>query len=332
MKATTIYYDARSLSSKRVTGWERFSKQLYLELTKCDSKDVSLRTMNSTGRSTIPSVLSDIKSVSKLGSLRHYPTIPPLVANSKTLLTVHDSTWWKYPEYSSKLGGTLLKRLAENAVDNGAKLVTVSQTSKLDLQEIFSLEDGQVEVIYPGLTKLPLSDNLVHPNSLRPYLLFVGTLEPRKDLGTLISAYSLAKISADVDLVLVGRVGWNTSVPKGIKYVGAVSDHELSNWIANAEALIIPSVYEGFGLPIIEAFSLGCPVIASNIPVFREVSSGLAALFEVQQADDLAIKIKSCLDSTVDTRRLVSRAADFSWSKAADQYMSLYQKVNRAGL
>ena len=318
------------MSRTRVTGWERFSKQLYLELIKYDSKDVSLKTLNSTGHSTIPSVLSDVKSLGKLGSVRHYPTIPPLVSNSKTVLTVHDSTWWKYPEFSSRLGGTLLKRLAENAIANSARLVTVSQTSKLDLMEIFSLEDDQVEVIYPGLTKLPPSDNLVHPNMHRPYLLFVGTLEPRKDLGTLINAYSMSKISGDVDLVLVGRVGWNTAVPKGVKHVGAVPDEELSNWIANAQALVIPSIYEGFGLPIIEAFGLGCPVIASNIPIFREVSGGLADLFEVQQPDDLAIQIRSCLDSIVDKRRLIARAAHFSWSKAADQYMSLYQKVHRA--
>jgi glycosyltransferase involved in cell wall biosynthesis len=332
LKATSIYYDGRSLSRTRVTGWERFSKQLYLELVKIDSQDFSLKTFNSKEQSTLSSVLSDVQSLGMLGSVRHYPTIPPLFSNLKTVLTVHDATWWKHPEYASRLGGTLLKRLAENAITNGAQLVTVSQTAKLDLQEVFSLEDTQVEVIYPGLTSLTLRDALGHPNEGRPYLLFVGTLEPRKDLGTLINAYSNSKISADVDLVLIGRIGWNTAVPKGIKYVGAVPDQDLSNWIANARALVIPSVYEGFGLPIIEAFSLGCPVIASDIPVFREVSEGLATLFEVQQPEHLAIQIESCLNSRIDKELLISRAAGFTWSKAAEQYMSVYQKVNRAGI
>lgn len=331
MKKTTFFYDSRSLDSKRLSGWERFSKELHSELLKLDSPSHTLKKFNQGDSSTIVSLIKDlgIDTLRNLKSVRHYPTIPPMIANQKTVFTIHDATWWKYPQYSSKLGGTLLKKMSESAVKGGAKIVTVSAAAKTDIQEVFGIDSNQVDVVYPGLTALPLDFSPKHPNKKKPYLLFVGTLEPRKDLGTLLKAYKQSRLHGNVDLVVIGRIGWNTLAPEGVKYVGATSDRELANWLSNAQALVVPSTYEGFGLPIIEAFSLGCPVIASNIPVFQEVTGGLASFFEVGDPDSLEEQINLILANAPDTRELIERASEFDWGKTAAQYLSIYEKVSR---
>jgi glycosyltransferase involved in cell wall biosynthesis len=331
LNKTAFFYDSRSLDSARMTGWERFSKELYAELVKLESPSHTLRKFNRGDSSTIGSLLKDlsVESFRNLKSVRHYPTIPPMVANQKTVFTVYDATWWKYPQYASKLGGTVLKRLSELTIKGGAKIVTISETAKTDIQDVFGLDSNQIEVVYPGLTALPLDTSPKHPNKSRPYLLFVGTLEPRKDLGTLLKAYEQSKLLGKVDLVVIGRIGWNTLPPSGVKYVGAATDKELANWLSFAEALVVPSIYEGFGLPIIEAFSLGCPVIASNIPVFQEVTGGLASFFEVGQPDSLQKQINLVLSSNPEKSKLIERSAKFNWGKTAAQYLSIYEKVSR---
>lgn len=331
MNKPTFFYDSRSLDSKRLSGWERFSKELHSELLKLDSPSHTLKKFNQGDSSTVASLIKDIgvDTLRTLKSVRHYPTIPPMIANQKTVFTIHDATWWKYPQYASKLGGTILKRMSELAIKAGAKIVTVSETAKTDIQEVFGIGSSQIEVVYPGLTALPLDLAPKHPNENKPYLLFVGTLEPRKDLDTLIKAYKLCKLQGSVDLVVIGRIGWNTLPPEGIKYVGSSSDRELANWLFHAQALIVPSIYEGFGLPIIEAFSLGCPVIASNIPVFQEVTGGLGLFFEVGDPDSLAEKIDLILRTTADTGALVAKASEFKWSKTAAQYLSIYERASR---
>lgn len=331
MDKTTFFYDSRSLDSTRLTGWERFSKELYAELVKLESPKHTLKKFNLGDSSTIASLIKDlgIDSLRNLKAVRHYPTIPPMVANQKTVFTIYDATWWKYPEYASKLGGSVLKKLSEAAVKGGAKIVTISEVAKSDIIDVFGIDSNQIEVVYPGLTTLPLDLSPKHPNDGKPYLLFVGTLEPRKDLGTLLKAYEQSKWHGSVDLVVIGRIGWNTLPPSGVKYVGAASDKQLATWLSFAQALVVPSIYEGFGLPIIEAFSLGCPVIASNIPVFQEVTGGLASFFEVQQPDSLEEQINLALNNAPDTSKLIERASKFNWAETAARYLSIYEKVSR---
>lgn len=324
----TVYYDARSLDKGRTSGWERFSRELFASLSESPSSEFFLKKFNQGDSSTLTSVLRDMSSIQFQGSIRHYPTIPPVYANSQTVLTIHDATWWKYPQHSSKLGRHLLKALAERAVKKGAKVVTVSHAAKADLQCVFGLDPEQIDVVYPGLTKLPSSMNSAHPNKNRPYLLFVGTLEPRKGLDTLLKAYALSKLNSEIDLVVVGRIGWGSSVPKGVKYVGAATDTQLAVWLAHAQTLVVPSIYEGFGLPVIEAFSLGCPVIASDIPVFHEASGGLATFFEAREPDSLSTAITNTLGAEVDRVGLSTWASKFNWANSGAEYAKIYKKVN----
>ncbi len=325
---TNVAFDARSLDRNRNSGWERFSRGLFSALQHLASPAFSLSTINNGNSPTPLGIIQDCLTLKQNLGVRHYPSLPPAHPDKKTLLTIHDATWWKHPEYSSRMGRLILKGMAESAVHKGAKIVTVSESAKLDLCEFLNLDQNDVRVVYPGLTDFRSNAEVGHPNQMKPYFLFVGTLEPRKNLPTLLKAFEETGLSETLDLVLIGRFGWKTEKPKGIRHLENLGDADLANWFKHAEALVMPSFYEGFGLPLLEAFSFGCPVIASDIPVFREVAGSKATYFDPRDSSDLAWHLLHGLDRKTDTSALLSRAKEFNWTKSAEEYLAIYKEMN----
>lgn len=158
------------------------------------------------------------------------------------------------------------------------------------------------------------------------YLVFVGTLEPRKDLATLLAAHRLVQDAPP--LVLVGPSGWGEGVDtRGCLTTGYLDDEALRPLVAGAAALVLPSRDEGFGLPVLEALATGTPVVASDLPVLREVAGELATYAAVGEAEAFAEALRSVLADPGDRAARQARAADFTWALAAQRTRAVHRQV-----
>jgi glycosyltransferase involved in cell wall biosynthesis len=329
---TTVYFDNRSVNSSRVSGWERFAKELWSGLSTLKSDDYRIEAKFGSHSSKFSDIMRDFRLDKWSAHLTHYPTYPPswLSTRSRNLFTLYDLTWWIYPEHSSTLGRHYYRYQAEEAIRRGAHIGTVSEASRIDIVNHFDLDPSRVSVIYPGLKKLEHGNRAQTSQRRKPYLLFVGSVEPRKNLSRLIAAFKLSGLESEFDLIVVGRVAWGHP-PSGVHIYSSQTDQQLADWYANCTALVLPSTYEGFGLPIIEAFSFGKPVFISDIPVFREVAGELATYFNPLDEESIAESIVVGLNgiSSFETSSAVNHANYFTWEQCALDHMSLYKELSQ---
>jgi glycosyltransferase involved in cell wall biosynthesis len=170
----------------------------------------------------------------------------------------------------------------------------------------------------------------------KPYFLFVGTLEPRKNVGRLIEAWREVRKSHDVDLVLAGRIrsGFPAPAPEpGLRVLGAVPDADLPILYSDALACVYPSMYEGFGLPVLEAMQCGAVVITSRDPAITEVAAGTAVPVEATDVRALAeamAAVAGAPENFATLRdRALARAAEFSWQRTARRTREVYAAARR---
>lgn len=253
----------------------------------------------------------------------HFPTYPPspAVRNPRLVWTLHDTTWWRFPQVASWLGRTYYKPLARWALQH-AYLVVPSMSVCEEVYRVLNVPAERISVAHPGLT--PLAQTMPEKRS-RPYLLAVGTLEPRKNLQRLVSAFLSIPEHRDVELVLVGRIGWGT-VPTGVTVLTDVDDVRLSGLYRGASGLALPSLYEGFGLPLIEAMSVGTPVLCSDLAVFHEVAGDLATYFNPLRTGEIGEAIRQVLrGSPPPASRMIERASSFTWQACAAAVRRVYR-------
>jgi len=158
----------------------------------------------------------------------------------------------------------------------------------------------------------------------RPYFLAVGTLEPRKNLERLVEAFVQSGVSDTHDLVLVGRAGWGPALPH-VEVISGLDDAALAAAYAGATAVVLPSLYEGFGLPVVEAMKLGVHVVCSDLPVLREVSGGHAQYVDPLDVASIAAGLRAAT-----TASLPSAAADWArstwrWERTVEMLSDLYR-------
>ena len=270
--------------------------------------------------STVP-----LQALRKPTSVRHFPTFPPTGSiNQRTLWTVHDLTWWLHSETSSRLGRRYYPILGNRALGR-CTIVTVTNSVREEIIDHFGIPAERVHVVYPGATNL-----IPAPAAKRekPYILTVGTLEPRKNLKRLVDGFRSSEISSDYELVIVGRMGWG-SMPKGVSVLTGVSDTTLSSLYAGATAFVLASLYEGFGLPLVEAASYGLPIACSDIQVFHEVISACnleATYFDPTKIDSIshALSASASQVRVGQPGGLVLR----TWDKVATEMLDLYQQLS----
>src|SRR5438128_12051695 len=208
-----------------------------------------------------------------------------------------------------------------------AGLIAISESTKADTIRVLGLASERIEVIYPGVSDAFFG---ARPTARKkPYILFVGTLEPRKNVDVLLDAYAGLPMRAGYDLVVAGPVGWaDTSTVRrlrsgiaGVDYLGYVPEQELPGLTAGATVFVYPSLYEGFGLPVAQAMAAGAPVITSNISSLPEVT-GDAALFVDPRS---AAQIRAALQKVLSSERLPKemsekgriRAREYRWEVCA---------------
>jgi len=262
----------------------------------------------------------------------------------------HDVAYLRYPEYLQPRIRNFYTKWIPKYMAHTDHIITVSEFSKKELIVGYNINPEKISVVYNGITN---SYRPIDPSRIdevrkkyangRPYFLYLGAIHPRKNVLTLVKAFEHFKKSthSNIHLVLAGRDAWHTkelflaieqSEFKGdIHLPGYVSTADATSLVAAAEVMIYPSLYEGFGLPVVEAMACGVPVICSHVSSLPEVAGGAALLFDPLDAHQLSVQMKSIVDDEVlrnDTiRKGLERSTFFSWDKAAENIYNILKRV-----
>ncbi|MCZ2823780.1 MULTISPECIES: glycosyltransferase family 4 protein [unclassified Modestobacter] len=265
--------------------------------------------------------------------------LPPL-ARAAGVVTVHDLAYLRYRETVTG-DAAAYADLVPQALGRGATVLAVSQAMAEEIRAEYSLPSERVVVAHHGVDPRWAAADPPDTESRRRlglpgrYLLFMGNLEPRKNLGTLLRAHAAAR-EADPSvprLVLVGPAGWgdrwqgDPPDPDAVVLAGYLADAELRATVAGAAAVCMPSHYEGFGLPVLEALAAGRPVLASDIPAHREVAGGQATLLPTQDTDAWAEAMTRLPSATGDEQTRRAQAARFTWSASAQAHLAAYRSA-----
>ncbi|MCK7597346.1 glycosyltransferase family 4 protein [Microbulbifer sp. CAU 1566] len=259
-----------------------------------------------------------------------------LGGNVRSIVTIHDLVWRHFPETMSRFGRILDSRLMPPSIRKADKVIAVSDATKLEVEALCPEAD------VAKVLEAPFLDSS-EGSGAGEYFLFVGTLEPRKNLGRLLSAYTkyvLASTGA-LPLKICGGKGWGlpelerliqkNNLSDHVEILGYVDDAALPALYQNARAILMPSLYEGFGLPIVEAFSQGTPVITSNRGAMEEVAGDAGLLVDPESIESIASALVTLTDDLELVAQLQLRAHtrvnQFSWDVAAEQTFSLMESL-----
>lgn len=253
----------------------------------------------------------------------------PLIIR-RQVVTIHDVSPLDHPEWYRKNYANWYKFILPNLVKRVEKVITVSYFSKERILSHAKVNEDKIEVIYLGVNDSFYKKNYscVNYKNNSSYVLTVGSLSPRKNLETLFKAWKIVhKKNKDVKLVVVGitrkvfRERGYDSIPEGVIFKGFVNDSELKMLYANAQLFVFPSLYEGFGLPLLEAMAAGIPVVASDCTAIPEVVGDAGLLVNPKNHFLLAEAMITLLENETLRKQLISkgyeRVSIFSWDKTA---------------
>lgn len=280
----------------------------------------------------------------------HFPAFPPPLSCLRPFIwTLHDATPWLYPKTMDLKGRLYFRWIGGCAARKSRLLVTDSEDAKQKIANALALPDHKVRVIRLGVDatfrRLVDLDLLaaVRARYRLPerFILVVGTREPRKNLPALVQAYRrmCQANETKLGLVIAGRTGWNSEALENdlrnhheqIILTGFVPHSDLVALYSLAEVFVLPSLYEGFGLPPLEAMACGCPVIVSNRGSLPEIAGDAAILIDPESQDSIVAAIRTVEGNQLLredlARRGMERAKDFSWRVAAAKTLDLYYEV-----
>jgi glycosyltransferase involved in cell wall biosynthesis len=257
----------------------------------------------------------------------------------RRVITIHDLTFKRFPELLQKETLDNLTRVMPREIAAADAIVCVSEATKKDLLEFYKVDPGRVHAIHSGLA-IPATGNRQPATVPGRYILFVSTIEPRKNLGVLLDAFARLRERGTYDgsLVVVGKIGWKAErIAKRLRAPGVVHldylpPEQLASVYANAELFVFPSIYEGFGFPLLEAMALGVPSIAARSSSLPEVGGDAALYFDPADARELETTIERVLRDDALRADLIARgraqAARFRWSDAATKTLEVLRAVS----
>jgi glycosyltransferase involved in cell wall biosynthesis len=276
-----------------------------------------------------------------------------VVSPCPMVLTIHDLSFKLFPRTHSLRNVIWTRSLVPISLRRSWRIIAVSNNTKLDLLRLMKVSNSKVEVIHEGVTSefSPEPNELdeealAHYGILKPYVLFVGTLEPRKNINLLIKGFDkITEEHPDVHLVLAGRRGWmaqaifdeleRRDLLGKVHITGYVQDRYLPALYRQSAALVYPSLYEGFGLPPLEAMASGAPVIVSKGSSLPEVVGDAGLYVNPLDVDDLAQTIHRVLSEPELAASLkakgLERASQFTWKQAAAKTLETLRQAARAG-
>lgn len=275
----------------------------------------------------------------------------PLSYTGRSVITVHDLAIYKHPKwFPGQVFST--KVLVPQSLKKANRIIAVSQSTATDIQQLFKVPEGKIEVIPEGveIEFLDLKDKNIDVRRKfglgKHYLVYVGTLEPRKNLERLVTVFgklrqSLSGPYRDIQLALAGAPGYRSDqlkktiaankLTRYVRLLGYVTQNEKYRLIQNARAFVFPSLYEGFGLPVLEAMALGTPVLTSNNSSLPEVAGGAAAMVDPTDDDSLYVGLKNIVEHEDLRQRLIKagtqQVKQFHWATMAEKTLAVYRQV-----
>lgn len=268
----------------------------------------------------------------------HIPNPIPLINNYgiPTVVTIHDVAELRNFRHS---GLHRLFRVFSNytSARNSDQIITVSDFSKKELMSLMKIEKNKIHVTHPGLTLKTNTDSYPKEIFDIPYFLFVGTSELHKNLENVVKAFSLLKTQKKIGLYVVGRITKPELYTKYvqsytnriIRFKGVISEKRLKTYYENAIALVYTSLYEGFGLPVLESMSVGTPVIATSGSSMQEVAGDAAIYVNSSNAGSIGSAMERIMKDEVLKSKLsekgLERAQKFNWIKTAKKTIEIYE-------
>lgn len=375
-----ILVDARVLSKGRISGIEEYTRLLIEHLLDIDKKNHYVFFTNGMRKPFFPLSWENNKNVSRLGwrvpnklfdasniflrqpkidvvahaDVVFSPNVNLLSASqkSKRVITFHDLSFVHFPEFYSLRARLwhVLQRYKRSAAE-ADKILTISNFTARDISETLGIPKEKISVSYPGIN--PVYGKVTDDAKLykfrkkhdieQPFILFVGTLEPRKNVRSIIRSFSAVKSIGqfrDIKLVLAGRRGWRcdtifneaekSGFAESIVFWGSGNSEDLVNLYSACEVFMFPSFFEGFGFPPLEAQACGAPVIASNRSSLPEVLRDSAMLVDPWDIDEQIFALGEVLKSQPLRRRLAEKGIEntkrFSWNKTAGDALKLFEQ------
>jgi len=256
----------------------------------------------------------------------------------KTVVTIHDLSYLYFPKEFLKKDLYQLKKWTAYALKKASSIIAVSKTTKKDIIKEYKISENKISVVYNGYQHDSSSTTVISETKVNgPYILYVGTLQPRKNIQTLIASFAFFKSShPEFKLVVVGKKGWLTeeifaSVPQKFKediiFTGYVSEEEKDRLYKSAFCFVLPSFYEGFGIPLLEAMHHSCPVVSSFSSSLPEIGGEACLYFDPQNSEDLTSKLEELFNNKELRKNLILKGkkqiALFSWKKAGEETLRI---------
>ncbi|OHA47064.1 MAG: hypothetical protein A3A80_01415 [Candidatus Terrybacteria bacterium RIFCSPLOWO2_01_FULL_44_24] len=268
--------------------------------------------------------------------------VPPLLTKVKTVITVHGLEFLYFPDKYSAFNHSYLYWGTRAALKKAAHIIAVSESTKADLINYFNQDPTKISVVYHGFSSPEKNTPSAHALDA-PYFIYIGRIETKKNVDGLIQAFDMFKQrkGSDHQLMLVGKNGFGfDSILKAAKESKSFKDvifagylDEESKWrlLRYAEALVFPSWYEGFGLPILEAQALGVPVICGNNSSMPEVAGQGAIFVDVSSADQIAEALDKISSDKYLRRDIIDKGTDnsrrFSWEHCAQNTLQILTQI-----
>jgi len=322
-----VAIDASPLIQTRA-GTARYLKALLRELRRREDVEVSSRTFGRAGRlSTLardavwyPFALGRRRDADVL----HCPTYRgPLRPELPLVVTVHDLAVFRHPDAFNRWTRTYSPRVVPLVLAAARRIIAVSDFTRRELIELLRIPEQKIHVVPNGVEDTFTADG---PAADGEYVLAVGTLEPRKNLPRLIEAAR----RNHVELRVVGARGWGGVEVggNGVRWLGEIDDANLARLYRGALCVAYPSLYEGFGIPVLEAMACGVPVVTSRGTAMEEVADGAAVLVDPHDPGELAAGIeRAAAERDTLVLRGLERARSFRWDAVADATVAVYHEA-----
>ncbi len=357
MASSRLGIDLTWLRADRLSGVERYAIELVPRVVRLAPGEVVLFTRPEppTALAALDVERHELQAVGRLAldqgwlpwaasrahvQLLHTLASPtPVLWRGAAAMTIHDATPWLYPDSMDPATRWYLKPLYPQALARADAIFTVSEAAREDLVRAAGAPRDRIVVTPNGVDPV-FFEARAREGPRAPYLLAVGTLEPRKNLPVLLEALRiLRRDGRDLALFVAGHQAWTHSLPLGdlaphVKLLGTVPDAELASLYAGASCFVMPSLNEGFGLPLAEAMAAGVCAVASDIPALREVGGETVRYADPLDAEGFARAIRDALDdregSQLRAAAARGRARRFRWEDTARTTLAAYRRLLRA--
>jgi glycosyltransferase involved in cell wall biosynthesis len=306
-------------------GTARYLRALLPHVTKCHL-EVREVAFGGSGRASVlarelawyPLALSALAGVDVLHCPTYYGPLRPRVP---LVVTVHDLAVLRHPEAFPRWTRTFAPRFVPHVLRAATRVIAVSEFTRKELEELLGLAAAKIRVVPNGVDEVFRPDG---PAGDGDYALGVGTLEPRKNVSRLAEAAH----RAGLELRVAGARGWGDVSLEGVSWLGRVRDEELARLYRGAAVVVYPSLYEGFGIPVLEAMACGTPVVTSAGGATEEVAGGAAVLVDPLDPGSIAAGIEEAIRRREELRaRGLERARAFTWEETARRTVAVYREA-----